>query len=217
MLDNVFLVLSILNNSLASVLHWPFSKTSELWVFSFPISFVLCALAFKEDYFKNSNWFQFDFSLLFIVLTLVILENLRFSVCSMFLMILFHWPFSKTLSVSTFSLCSIISTIALQFVSTGPSQRPTNCECFHVFPVLYNFNNSLAIRFHLPFSKTSEHWVLNFLETVMGQKPSHDLRLIQTLLPRLFILLHDMNNLFIRLKWYAVNILFSKMMILQNL
>ena len=123
----------------------------------FPISFVLCALAFKEDYFKNSNWFQFDFSLLFIVLTLVILENLRFSVCSMFLMILFHWPFSKTLSVSTFSLCSIISTIALQFVSTGPSQRPTNCECFHVFPVLYNFNNSLAIRFHLPFSKTSEH------------------------------------------------------------
>ena len=29
-LDNAFLVLSILNNSLASVLHWPFSKTSEM-------------------------------------------------------------------------------------------------------------------------------------------------------------------------------------------
>ena len=34
LLDNVFLVLSVLNNSLASVLHWPFSKSSELWVFS---------------------------------------------------------------------------------------------------------------------------------------------------------------------------------------
>ena len=32
LLDNAFLVLSILNNSLASVLHWPFSKTSEMWV-----------------------------------------------------------------------------------------------------------------------------------------------------------------------------------------
>ena len=38
LLDNVFLVLSILNNSFASVLHWPFSKTSELWV-AFLVSF----------------------------------------------------------------------------------------------------------------------------------------------------------------------------------
>ena len=192
LLDNVFLVLSILNNSLASVLHWPFSKTSELWVFSH----FFCAMCTSFQ----GRLFQ-EFKLASIWLFSVIhCPHTGYSWKPPFFCVLNVFDDSfplallkdqQTVSVSTFSLCSIILTIALQFVSTGPFQRPTNCECFHVFPVLYNFNNSLAIRFHLPFSKTSEHWVLNFLETVMGQKPSHDLRLIQTWLPRLLILLHD--------------------------